>query len=95
MSHVKNFKEFCRSYKKLFQLNVTALECPSCNVVGTYPSAKFGCIKDEKYHKLKYYICCRFCKQITPAFEDPKEALENWSDLFILKEDEILLKDEV
>lgn len=95
MSHVKILKSSVEVIKKLFQLNVTALECPSCTVVGTYPSAKFGCIKDEKYHKLKYYICCRFCKQITPAFEDPKEALENWSDLFILKEDEIPLKDEV
>lgn len=82
------------SLKTLLKLNLTATYCPNCAVFrGEKPTAAFHSMKDEMYHKTKYYIKCKYCKAITPAYEDPKDAIENWEDLFVKKELETVLKD--
>lgn len=82
--------------KKLFKLNMYGNECPICSVgKSCNPTAKFSLLYDEKYRKNKFYISCRTCKLTTPAFEDPRDAIEFWDYNFILKEDEILLEEEI
>jgi hypothetical protein len=34
---------------------------------------------------------CRYCNTTTPAYEDPNDVIENWNDLFIKKEESLIL----
>ena len=84
-----------KTLKTLVKLNLTGIYCPNCAVSkGEYPTAGFTFMKDELYHKTKYYIRCKVCDAVTPAYEDPKDAIENWDDLFIKKELETVLKED-
>lgn len=84
-----------KDWKQLFRLNLYGTECPCCSPEKGYsPTAQFNILWDEKYHKTKYYVHCKKCYLTTPAFEDPKDAMDVWDYNFIMKEDEILLKEE-
>lgn len=84
-----------QSFKKLWGLNIWGVECPECTFQGSSRlTASFGLVKDELYHKMKFYIKCKCCSLTTAAYEDPAEANEHWDTYFIKKEDRILLKED-
>ena len=82
-----------RFINKMISLNVFAYHCPDCAVPFSDKfTAKFCGIWDEQYKVYKYFIKCKCCGNVTPAFEDPKKALDNWEDLFIKKEIQLVLE---
>lgn len=90
---MNKLKSFFDAYKKLFKLNLTGYYCPECSPCRLFiPTAQVNVMKDEKYHKYKYYIQCRDCKLTTPAFEDYEDAFDAWDNIHTLYEDRILLE---
>ena len=87
-----SFKERKESLKKLISLNLFPPYCPDCARVVSNPSAKFCRLWNEQYRRYEFYIKCKYCKNVTPAFVDPKKALDNWDDLFIKKENQLILE---
>lgn len=88
-------KDKYQSYKRLWGLNIWGVECPECTFQGSNRlTASFGLVKDELYHKMKFYIRCRCCGLTTAAFADPKETIDHWDAYFVKKEDNILLKED-
>lgn len=74
-------------------MNITGTYCPNCALFkGEYPTARVSSLYDTQYHQYKFYIHCRTCKATTPAYENARDAIENWDDLFIKKETEVALE---
>lgn len=76
------FKDFLT----LFKLNSITIPCPECFALSNGYYSKFGIVWDGLYKKPKYYIRCKCCNLVTPAFEDPEDAKEVWEDYFIERE---------
>ena len=60
------------------------------NVLSAVKSIKYQTIpvranlfKDKKYHKYKFYLKCKDCGLVTPAYEDLKKLMEVWEDIWI------------
>ena len=81
-----------KEYAKLIYLNLVNAPCIYCCGKG-FGSTRYHIIFDKKYKKYKYYIKCKCCNTVTPAFEDPKDALDFWDEYAISKEIEILEKE--
>lgn len=88
----ERLKDLLKVDRTLFRLNLTGTFCPNCAITkGEYPTAGFKRLYDRVYHKYKFYMRCRYCNTTTPAYEDPNDVIENWNDLFIKKEESLIL----
>lgn len=85
---IKQIKDFINAQRVQIRMNLTSFECPECcktDKFSNYP-VRVRVLYDEKYHKHKFYLKCRDCKLTTPAYEDPKELINVWEDLWISAE---------
>lgn len=83
-------KGYFKSLKTVVKVNSSGgFECPSCSLSGAQAPAKLYLMNDKIFKKYKFYIKCKWCKRTTPAFENLKNVVDNWEDLFISKELEI------
>lgn len=94
MLTIKRIKEYFKALKTVVKHNLFGgFICPECSMREDYdyhmPSEMYF-LRDEKYHKYKYYIKCHNCEKTTPALDTPKEALEMWDDYFIDQECKIM-----
>ncbi len=78
-----------KSVLKKLLINFNGIYCPECSLLSTRPTAHLHHLYDEQYKKDKYYIKCKYCKTVTPAFENEKDAMNNWDWLFIKKEHQL------
>lgn len=80
MNGLTNLKTRLKIIKQLAVANNFGYHCPNCsndNRVTAYANA----MKDELYHKTKFFIRCRHCKLTTPAYETIKEASSAWEEV--------------
>lgn len=84
----RQLKDLIKAHRILIRMNLTSFECPECcktNKFSNYP-VRVQVLKDEKYHKYKFYLKCKDCNLVTPAYEDPKKLMEVWEDIWINEE---------
>lgn len=60
--------------------NIYGFNCPECSNWSDVPTAWMYRMWDEKEKKFKKYIQCETCARTTPAYENAKEATEQWDD---------------
>lgn len=90
----ERLKSYFKNQIECIQNNTYGYYCPNCSFIHSIPTAYMEFMWDEKYHKYKKYIKCLECSQATPAFEDTKDAIENWNDNFINKEVELFSEED-
>ena len=88
----EKIKSYLKAHRFLIRANLTNFECPECCKKYNLPEypVRVRVLYDEKYHKHKFYLKCRDCKLTTPAYEDPKELINVWEDLWISAEIKIV-----
>lgn len=94
---LKNVRQFNKAFKTRVQYELISWYCPVCSpkaICPIKPSARFSMMKDEKYHRYKFFVKCDRCKMTTPAYEDPRVAEDAWEELCIAKEIEAVLGEE-
>lgn len=82
---IKRIKDFINAQRVQVRMNLTSFECPECcktDKFSNYP-VRVRVLKDEKYRKYKFYLKCKDCNLVTPAYEDPKKLMEVWEDIWI------------
>lgn len=90
IARIKNTVETVKHISKNVN-NVYGFECPDCCSVFQRVTARSSYMYDEQYKKYKFYIHCKNCGRTTPALPTLKDAIDQWEDQWILKEDSILL----
>lgn len=85
-------KSYLKAHRFLIRANLTNFECPECckkyNLSEYEYPVRVRVLYDEKYHK--FYLKCRDCKLTTLAYEDPKELINVWKDLWTSAEVKIV-----
>ncbi len=84
----KQLKDCVKAHKELILINLTSFECPECckkYKISNYP-VRANLFNDKKYHKYKFYLKCKDCGLVTPAYEDLKKLMEVWEDIWISAE---------
>ena len=75
---------YFKSLSKIINKKIFGYYCPCCSTEDyNVSSCTARILWDEKYHKYKYYIKCKYCDITTPAYEDIKDAEENFEYLWI------------
>lgn len=78
-------KGYLKAHHIVVRMNLTNFECPECCKkygYSEYP-VRAQLLYDEKYHKHKFYLKCKECDLTTPAYEDPKELINFWEELWV------------
>lgn len=91
---LKNVHQFNNAFKTRLRYGLISWYCPMCSpkaLCPTKPSARFLMMKDEKYHKYKFFVKCNRCKMTTPAFGSSKATENAWEELCITREVEVAL----
>lgn len=84
----RQLKDLIKAHRILIPMNLTGFECPECckkYKISNYP-VRAQILRDEKYHKYKFYLKCKDCGLVTPAYEDLKKLIEVWEDIWINEE---------
>lgn len=88
--HFMSLKSTIKNIKIAMRHNVYGLYCPDCSLRVNKPTAYIHRGYDKLYKKDKIYIKCNSCDRVTPMYEDEKDLLNTWDDLFIDKEVDIV-----
>ncbi len=84
----RQLKDLIKAHRLLIPMNLTGFECPEC--CKTYKPSNYPVraqiLRDEKYHKYKFYLKCPYCRLVTPAYDDLKKLMEVWEDIWISAE---------
>ena len=87
---MSRLKKLLKAFHTAAKHNIMGYECVcKCNAA----SASLKIIYNKQYHLYEYCIACKDCRKTTPAFPTPKQAEDNWEDLWIAEELALLAED--
>lgn len=85
---IERLKKYLKAHYSVVIMNLTTFECPECCKkygYSEYPARAYT-LYDEQYHKYKFYLKCKDCNLVTPAYEDLKDLMKYWEELWVTED---------
>lgn len=83
---MNKIKTYFHSLKEVAKVNVNGYYCPDCAIIFNSPTIFGHVIYNKIYHIYNVYLKCDKCGNVTPAYKDVKNAIDNIEDRWVNKE---------